>query len=100
MLTFDQRRRWVIDWLKAARARGRVGAVDVLNQDFSDAYLAVTGARCMRVAFGAHKCSQLGRDLSRMYREGSLVRKRVGIRGFAGQGFPRWAWVYELSEAL
>lgn len=99
-MNFDARRRWILDWLRAEKARGALAAVDVLNQPFSDAYLLVTKALCVPQAFGAHKCPQLGRDLSRMKTEGSLVRRRVGIRGFAGQGFPKWAWVYELAEHL
>jgi hypothetical protein len=97
---FDYRRRWILEWLRAEKSRGASATCDVLNQDFSDKYLVATGAKCMPTAFGAHKCPQLGRDLSRMNAEGSLVRKRVSICGMAGQGFPKWAWVYELAQHL
>lgn len=99
-MTFDQRRRWIIDWLKAAQARGDIAAVDVLNQAFSDAYLKSALPKFMPVAFGAHRCPQLGCDLLQMTRDGFLTRKRVGLYGFAGQGFPKWVWVYELAETL
>ncbi|HEX5426544.1 MAG TPA: hypothetical protein VFW94_23555 [Candidatus Acidoferrales bacterium] len=91
---WDARRRWLIAYLRDHK-RG-----DVLNANFVDEYLKATGASFYPMSFGAHRCPALGRDLARMYTEGTLARKRIGIYGLSGKGFPRWVYVYELSDFL
>ena len=93
MKTWDERRRFIIRYLSENR-----GHVDVLNAAFVDCYLEATSSKFYPMPYGAHKCPQLGRDLSRMEREGTLSRKRTGISGMRGQGFPAWVWCYELGH--
>jgi hypothetical protein len=98
--TYDQRRRWIIAWLQQRHIATKVRAtVDVLNQDFVNAYIKATGAKSIAVLWGADKCRLLSRDLTRMCHEGSLQRTRQGLQDM-GPDFPRWVWVYELPEHL
>lgn len=71
---------------------GRYGAVDVLDTTFVRAYLEATGAPATERFIGAPTCPTLGRDLSRLHREGRLERSRVGVGG----EFASWVYVYNL----
>lgn len=93
-----RRREWIVEHLTKMTSNGFGSAVDVLDDQFVTAYIAVTGATHQVMAFGAPRCPPLGRDLTAMHRLGLLARFRVGIRG-AERGFPRWVWVYELTGA-
>lgn len=76
--------------------------VDVCNQQFVDDYVDATGARHRPTMYGAVKCAQLGRDLSRMAtRWGpSLKRARTSLGDMGtGMGFPRWVWSYRVHPA-
>ena len=68
--------------------------VDVLNTDFVCDYIEATNARCAIMPYGAPKCSQLGEDLTKMFRQGMLTRSKTGLEGMAGMGFPRWVYTY------
>ncbi len=96
MKKFDERRRFIINYL---RARDKDSWVDVLNSDFVDAYIDLnkSGLRVRFVNFGAHRVPMLGNDLSRMCREGALTRQRTSINGLRGQGFPTWVYTYKLA---
>lgn len=86
-------------WIKSyMRAKPKYDAmVDVLNAPFVHEYILATKAAFAWMAYGAHKCPQLGRDLAAMYRAGELTRAHVGIGpGARNQGFPSWIYVYEL----
>lgn len=72
--------------------------VDVLNQEAVDAYVRETGAPVVIMPFGANKCAQFGRDLSRMHSEGLLKRYAAGLTGMSGMGFPRWVYSYQLID--
>lgn len=85
------RHHWILGYLRDSEP-----FVDVLNSDFVDAYLEATRASCYPMPYGAHKCPQLGRDLSTMHQQGRLARSRVGI-DLAGMGFPKWVYVYRLA---
>lgn len=67
-----QRMEWLLAWMQ------KYGSADVLNRDLVDEYLSVTGANFKIVFFGAPKCPQLGRDLSRMARLGYAKRRTTG----------------------
>jgi hypothetical protein len=97
MKNFDQRRRWIIEYL---RARDEAALVDVLNAAFSDEYIDFSGATAQLMPYGAHKCKLLATDLSRMQMEGTLTRQRTGISGLRGQGFPTWVYTYHLAKHL
>jgi hypothetical protein len=96
-MNFDQRRRWLINWLKA---QPEGSWMDVLNAHFVADYIEATEAKFYAMPYGAHKCPQLGRDLTRMHKEGALTRSTTGIQGMAGQGFPRWVYTYKLSPYI
>jgi hypothetical protein len=95
MVKFDQRRKFIIAYLR--ERRNGDFALDVLNQRFSDAYIEATKVKFAPMPYGAHKCPQLGADLARLYREGTFTRRRVGIREL-GRGFPSWVYSYTFSE--
>lgn len=84
---------WILDWIQ----KNGNQPVDVLNQKFSDDYLEKTKANFSAMFYGAHKCSQLGRDLSAMKKSGLLERFRVGIP-MAGWGFPKWVYSYSVKK--
>lgn len=74
------------------------GGVDILDSAFVDAYIEATEAPHTPTNWGAYKCPQLGRDLSKMYEMGILRRTRVGLSSGAWQpGFPKWVWSYRLT---
>lgn len=92
MTRYAQRVDFILLYLKNA-----LGGCDVLNVDFVNEYVIATKAGVHLMPYGAHKCPQLGRDLRKMFREGKLARKRVGVQGFAGMSFPNWVYSYEIS---
>jgi hypothetical protein len=93
-MTPKQRRQWIYQDLED---QGRNGQCDVLDSDFVNAYCNATGAKGYAQFYGAPKCPMLGRDLSRMHREGSLARHRVGLRCMES-GFPSWVYSYSISR--
>lgn len=73
--------------------------VTVLDTDFVVAYIEYTRAKFQLMPFGAPKCPQLGRDLSRMAVLCQLERYATGIGGgLCFQGFPRWIYTYALRQ--
>lgn len=73
------------------------GDGNVVDADFVTAYVEATGVPYAPQPYGASKCRTLGRDLSRMYQKGLLVRERAGLWNMGGMGFPTWVWVYRAS---
>lgn len=90
-MTPDQRYRWITEYI---RAPGYGMTLDILNTDFVLAYGEATGVKLHHCAFGAPKCPTLARDLLQMKKDYRLTRKRVGIEGMGGMGFPKWVWSY------
>jgi hypothetical protein len=90
----SDRRKWIIK--RIAQEPG--GVVDVCNNDFVRDYIDATGASYRETMWGAPKCPQLGRDLSRMALRfpKPLKRARTGLWNMAGLGFPRWVWSYRV----
>lgn len=87
-----EKEEWVLSYI------GKYGPVDVLNTDFVDAYAAEFRPRVATQLYGANKCPELGRLLSRMYSGNVLKRFATGIPGLCGMGFPRWVYVYNLPN--
>lgn len=93
-MEYGRRKYWIAERIKKEIG----GGVDVLNSKFVDDYIDATKARFDAMPYGAHKCPQLSKDLSRMLKEGWVTRSRVGMGPGAGnQGFPNWVYVYQLS---
>lgn len=99
---FDKKAKAVLDWFRTYAPAGRHQLererVDVLNRDFVDHYVEKTGASFYAMPYGAAKCPSLGSTLSRMEREGALIRHRTGLEGMGGMGFPKWVWTYRLTR--
>lgn len=73
--------------------------IDVLNKAAVAKYIQHTGAAHRTMPYGANQCRMMGRDMAEMEREGLFERSRIGIgNGFCYQGFPRWVWVYKLTD--
>ncbi len=89
----EDRERWLVAYIAKL---GDAGAVDVLNLNFVDAYVAATGATEKVMMFGANKCRMLGADLSKLESRAILKRCRVGLSGMVW-GFPKWVWSYRLD---
>jgi hypothetical protein len=94
MVKRPARESWILGYLKKHAGE----SVDVLNRAFVDAYATATGAPVILMPFGADKCRQLGQDLSRLSAAGYLSRGRIGLT-MAESGFPKWVWVYHLTES-
>lgn len=88
------RESWILSYLRKNAGE----SVDVLNRAFVEAYVTATGASALLMPFGADKCRQLGRDLSRLSVEGYLSRGRIGLPMMEA-GFPKWVWVYSITES-
>lgn len=82
--------KWIIDYIK------HNGPVDILHQDFVDAYLLEFKPPYAPTNFGAHKCPELGALLSKCYKQGILKRGTVGIQWMPG--FPKWVYTYDMSK--
>lgn len=94
-----ERHEWIRTYLAARTSGTSVGwQVYVLLDAFVWAYIEATGAKYTLQSLGAPKCPQLGRDFSAMFKAGILKRHATGISD-CGMGFPKWVWVYELSDA-
>ncbi|MNQ88066.1 hypothetical protein D3C85_1033160 [compost metagenome] len=89
---------WIECYLKELSKYSQT-SVDILDADFVGEYISATGAKWSPGLIGAPFCSQLPRDLLAMHRDGILKRHRSGLWSMAGMGFPRWVWVYRLSDA-
>jgi hypothetical protein len=92
----EQRYAWIEKWLRDQHPEAVADRVDVLNASFVDAYLDATNAKCAVMPYGAHKCAQLGRDLSAMFKAGRLTRSVASVTGVAGMGYPTWVYSYKL----
>lgn len=90
-MKYEDRKNWLLG------EASKEPFIDVLNRYFVDDYISATGATADPMPFGADRCRQLGRDLSRMYRSGLLTREVCGLRGMEW-GFPKWVYVYRLTE--
>jgi hypothetical protein len=86
-----------MDWIESYMEQDSVFGVDVLNADFVADYIIATAAPFIATNYGAHKCPQLSRDLSKMASDGILRRARVGISGL-GPDFPKWVYTYTLPN--
>lgn len=95
------RYQWILEYLRKWQEFYGTSSysVDILNADFVTDYVEATGTKRYSIMpYGADKCSQLGEDLSAMYRKGLLDRSTVGIDGMSGMGFPRWVYSYSLKK--
>lgn len=72
---------------------------DVLDRWAVDEYAEKTGAAMDIMPYGANKCPQFGRDLSKMASMVYLTRARTGLTDMRGLGFPAWVWSYRLADA-
>lgn len=97
--TYKDRSDWILDYLDKRSTDACPFHCDVLDTDFVNGYIEFSGAKRTIQFFGAPKCSQLGRDLSKMYGNGILNRSRCGLNvGDAAMGFPKWVYCYELPD--
>lgn len=86
-----------LDWLAAEIEKSNTG-IDILDADFCDKYIEKTGVPFQPTMWGAHKCQQLGRDLSELAATGRAKRFRIGLSGAWQPGFPTWIWSYTKSR--
>lgn len=83
------------DWL-LRRVRDE-HAVDVLNRDFVEGYIAFSGAAWKPSFWGAPWCPLLSLDLARLAREKVLSRIPTGLPSGNWQpGFPKWVYSYRV----
>jgi len=94
MRTYEQRRDWILNWLQQQDHFG-VSAVD---SPFIDAFIDATKCSYVFKNWGAHGCPAAMRTIKRMFQEGLLVRKRVGLSTNWQPGFPKWVYCYDLPE--
>lgn len=93
---YETKRNFILAWFRDNG--GHNARADILNADFVDAYAARTGAPVHLMPFGAHKCPDLSRTLTRMHFERDLERVTVGLPGDSALGFPRWIYSYRLRN--
>lgn len=85
-----ERHAWLLTHLSESET-----PLGILDSSFVDEYLAVTGVPFTPMAYGAHRCPTLGRDLSAMHRKGLLARESIGVpAGYSGM--PTWVYEYEV----
>jgi hypothetical protein len=84
---------WLLD-----QARASNFGLDVLNREFTDAYIEQFDPKVQRVNWGAHKIPELGRLLSKLFHEGKLERFRISLGCNWQPGWPRWVYSYEFPK--
>jgi hypothetical protein len=88
------REQWLLDRAKASKC-----GLDILDREFTDAYIEQFDPKVIRANWGAHKIPELGQLLSKLFREGKLARFRIPL-GFNWQpGWPRWVYSYEFPKS-
>ena len=92
MYTHEDKLNWIKDYMKTVQNH-----VDILNREFSDAYIAKFNPPHLIQPFGANTCPELGKMLALGFKNGMFIRNSVGIQ--AGYwGMPKWVYVYHLKE--
>lgn len=86
----ENRKQWILDYIR------KHGSVDILNQKFVGSYINDTNAPFEAMVYGADRCSRLGADLRALFVAKLVKRSRLGVHGMAGQGMPKWVYVYDL----
>jgi hypothetical protein len=91
MKRVTDKEQWLLDQARASNFN-----LDVLNREFTDAYIEQFDPKVQHVNWGAHKIPELGRLLSKLFHEGKLERFRshlgaignqVGLVGFIRMNF-------------
>nr|DAD61263.1 MAG TPA: hypothetical protein [Bacteriophage sp.] len=59
-----------------------------------EAYAKFTGFKVDKLG----RCNQLSRDFTRMHKEKLIVRSTFGNECCAGNGKPKWSYIYDLPE--
>lgn len=99
-MTPSERYDWIENYIRERQRR--LGSarytVDVCDANFVDAYIRVTKCSFEPLLYGAHRCRQLGRDLSHMAKAHRLNRYRTGLGYMRSMGFPSWVWSYYLPK--
>ncbi len=96
---YEARRRFILDWLRNPILNGAHQiSVDVVDQAFVEAFSVDLKVPVKVMPYGADLCPILGQTLSKMAKEGSLVRSISSIHGMGGMGFPKWVYCYELPD--
>lgn len=72
---------------------------DILNRDFVSEYVKEFKVNSELMPYGADKCPDLGRFLSKAYKDGYLKRGRVGLRCMEW-GFPKWVYSYSFKIGI
>jgi hypothetical protein len=88
------------DWIKRY-IRGRCTSIpywlSVTDAYFVQDYIEECRPnRIVIMSYGAHKVPQLGRDLTNMFQNNQLQRRRTGLGNMHSMGFPSWVWEYTL----
>lgn len=94
VISLNERHIWLLNYIDQADG----GHVDVLNSKLVDSYILQFGMTFRAVIYGANKCPQLGKDLSKLHRFGILDRSSIGITSSYEDGWPKWVYSYKYSE--
>jgi len=84
----QHRSEWILAYLQTHIT------ADHLDRDFVEAYIKECEAPALIAPYGAPICDVLRRDLCRLFKEGKVLRCRVGLNYRESRGFPSWAYVY------
>lgn len=93
MTRFNQKIEWFRGWMKENNSI----CLDVLSQKLVDDYEREFKVKVIVQFFGANICRDLGRTLSRGYKEGILTRSRISLHA-KEVGFPNWVYTYQFKN--
>lgn len=89
-----EKEQWIIDYISNLE---RVQVVDILDEDFVNAFIKKFNPKYEVTLIGAYRCKELSLLLGKMYKKCLLNRCVIGLRGGAWQdGFPKWVYSYSL----
>jgi hypothetical protein len=74
-----------------------IKAVDILNEDFVDAYIAKFNPKHTPTMWGAWRCKEISRILKFGFDTGMLCRYASSLPEHP-QGFPNWIYIYTLTH--
>jgi hypothetical protein len=91
-MPLSQRLIWLIGEIR------RLHFVNILNEDFVDAYINHTNAPHEIMLYGTNRCPRLSQDLRRLYNKQRISRTAIGVPYARLYQFPTWVWSYYMKE--
>lgn len=96
MKQYEQKKQWILDYMQ--NPNHKYHDIDIFGEEFVDAYINQFNPQTIyKYAYGVPAVPELGRILSKMFKEGLLQRFTVGCKIWR-DGYPKWFYTYLLPQ--